>query len=193
MSFLDRLWHRLLGFDPHRDRSFPGQQPGEEVELLTVFHGIRIIPLIIYVLVLILALILVNIFADFSPQLAFYINTVSVAVIIHIFCWRLYNHFLKVIIVTNIRIIYIQHSVLLERERETITLANVQDIHFKQSGIIPRIFGYGDLVILGSSTDIKYHFKYVPKVNKVHHLLCEVHQRNHVNNLHISSNNHNTV
>ncbi len=171
------FWHKFLGFDPSRQRSFPGQQPGEEVELLAVFHGIRIVPFIIYIIIFVIIVILINYFIDMTSGVRLYVNTILVALLIHALCIRLYNYFLKVIIITNRRLIYIQHSALLKRERETIPMTNIQDFRFKQNGILPRIFGYGDLMILGSSSEVKYRFKYVPKVNRVHHTLCEVHQK----------------
>lgn len=174
---MTNFWHKFLGFDPSRQQTFPGQQPGEEVELLAVFHGIRIIPFLIYIVIFMLIIIIINYFVDLTPEMHLYINTILVALLIHILCVRLYNYFLKVIIITNRRLIYIQHSTLLKRERETIPMTNIQDFRFKQNGVLPRIFGYGDLMILGSSSEVKYKFKYVPKVNKVHHILCEVHQR----------------
>lgn len=171
------FWHKFLGFDPSRKQDFPGQQPGEEVELLSVFHGIRLVPFFIYMIILVAVIIGINFFTNITPATSLFINTIAAAVIIHIFCMRMYNYFLKVIIVTNRRLIYIQHSTLLTRERETIPLTNIQDFRFRQNGILPRLLGYGDLIILGSSSEVKYKFNYVPKVNKVHHIIGEVHQK----------------
>src|SRR5690606_41828261 len=52
-----------------------------------------------------------------------------------------------------------------------------RSLRYQQSGIFQRIFHYGTLMILGSSTDLKYVFRYVPRVNKFHHILAEVHQK----------------
>ena len=173
------FWSRFLGFDPNRKRSFPGQQPGEEVIYMGVFHWMVLGPFILQFGSVFLALILINVygsfFQDLSPLVRLYVNTFVVGITIHIACFRLFNYFLKVMILTNYRLIEIRHSVVLTREREVIPMVNIQDFRYKQNGILARIFGYGDLLVLGANVEVKYQFHLVPKVNRLHHLLCEVH------------------
>jgi membrane protein YdbS with pleckstrin-like domain len=175
-----KFWYRFLGFDPNRERTFPGQQPDEEVMLMTVAHSMRLMRFIMYWMIFLLTLIALNtvvtFFTELPIELRFQINTLVVAGLIHLLFFRLYNHSLKVILITNHRLIDIRHSVFLQREREAIPLINIQDIQFRQNGILPRIFGYGDLIVFGSSNDVCYRFHYVPRVDKIHHILCEMHQ-----------------
>jgi len=175
------LLKTFFGYVSNRPSSFPGQQPGEEVEHMTVFHWMKLVPYFFYLSVFATILVVLNFFSDFflefPPLLRFYINTVSVGLLIHLACYRLYNYILKVLIITNHRVIDIRHSVFLKREREVIPMFNIQDLHYQQNGILPRLFNYGDLVVFGSSSDVKYEFKYVIKVNKIHHLICEIRQK----------------
>lgn len=177
-----RFWELFLGFDPNRENTFPGQQAGEEVELMTVFHWIKLVPFFVEIFVLLTGLVLLNFYSDFFVSVEvvtkLYINSIALALIVHMFCFRLYNYFLKVIIITNYRLIDIRHSVFLRREQEDIAMTNVQDCHFQQRGIFPRIFKYGDLVIMGTSSDIKYTFHSVPRVAKIHNLINEIQQKN---------------
>lgn len=175
------FWEHFLGFDPNRQNLFPGQQPGEEVEHMTVFHWMCLMPFLLQLIGASLLLVGLNVFRDFfggiPPSDLFYINTVGITLIIHLLCLRLYNYFLKVMLVTNYRLIDIRHSVFLKRQREVISMVNIQDFRYEQKGILPRIFRYGTLVVLGTSTDVKYIFRYVPHVDKMHHLLGEIHQQ----------------
>lgn len=174
------FWEKFLGFDPNRKRSFPGEQPGEQVLYLGVFHWITLVPFLWKFAVVIGALLLFNavgLFDGLSPLAHFFINSTVVVLLIHALSFRLYNYFLKVMLITDYRLIDIRHSVFLRREREVIPLSNIQDIRYQQNGILPRIFNFGDLIVLGSSSDVKYMFHCVPKVNRIHHLLGEVHQR----------------
>lgn len=148
---------------------------------MTVFHWMRMVPFLLVVAALIAGLLVLNFFSDFfagfTPATRLYLNTVGIALIIHLVCFRLYNYFLKVIIITNYRLIDIRHSVFLRREQEDIAMTNVQDCHFQQRGLLPRLFKYGDLIIMGSNSDIKYTFHGIPKVAKMHNLINAVQQK----------------
>jgi membrane protein YdbS with pleckstrin-like domain len=176
MSF----WEKFLGFNPNRERSFPGEQEGEKVIYMGVFHWIHLMPFFLKLSGVIGALILVNSFGlmdDFTTQTRFFLNSSAAVILLHVTCFRLYNYFLKVMLITNYRLIDIRHTVFLKREREVIPMSNIQDIRYQQNGILSRIFNYGDLIVLGSSSDVKYQFHYVPKANKLHHLLGEIHRK----------------
>lgn len=169
-----------MGFDPNRKKAFPGQQPGEEVVYMGVFHWVTLMPFFFKIAVFVAVLIGINVIGNLfegTTNLRFYVNTTAVTIMVHAVGFRMYNYFLKVMLITNHRVIDIRHTVALVREREVIPLSNIQDFRYRQNGILARIFGYGDLLVLGSSSDVKYSFQYVPKVNRLHHLLCEIHRK----------------
>jgi ABC-type proline/glycine betaine transport system permease subunit len=57
------------------------------------------------------------------------------------------DHFLDVLIITNLHLIDIENIGLWNREISTLKLKNIQDISSKVIGIIPSILKYGDLEI----------------------------------------------
>jgi hypothetical protein len=179
VEFIDRF----LGFrGPRRkDNKFPGQQEGEEVEYLSTLHWIKLLP---FAFLLGLGVVSMNFgFFYIAPlfslnELAgFIVTSLFVTLCLHLLAIRLFNYFMDVLVITNYRIIDIRHTVYLVRERDTISLHNVQDIHFKQSGVWPRLFNYGDLEIYGSNVDVEYRIHHVPNVEKVHSMLCHIHRK----------------
>lgn len=174
------FWKTFLGFDPNRKRLFPGAQEGEEVIYMGVSHWTSLIPFFVKMALFSTVLVLLNVFDVFgiySSTSGFFINSISVALLFHFLCFRLYNYFLKVMMITNYRLIDIRHTVFLRREREVIPMTNIQDLRFQQNGIFARMFKYGELIVLGSSSDVKYSFHRVPQVNRLHHILGEIHQK----------------
>ncbi|MDF2378921.1 MAG: PH domain-containing protein [Candidatus Gracilibacteria bacterium] len=176
-----RFWKYILGFDPNRMRLFPGQQPGEEIELMTVRHWIILIPFFGQLIVLSLGLLWLNyglLSAQLPEELFFYTNVIAVSTLVHAFFMKMFNHYLRVIIITNYRVIDIRNTIFFYRERESIPMSNIQDFRVKQHGLLPRIFKYGELYVIGANSEIQYHLKCIPNVNMVHHLLSGLHQIN---------------
>ena len=172
---------QFLGFQGPRNDRFPGQQAGEEVELLSTQHWVVMLPFF-FVLSLLIALLAFSNIYFFShlyiSQLTLLaINSLAVSLLIHSLALRLFNYFLNVLIITNYRIIDIRHTVYLKRERDTIDLGNIQDIHFRRSGVWPRLLNYGYLELYGASTDVEYRISYVPDVEKIHSIICHIHRK----------------
>jgi hypothetical protein len=176
-----KLLDTLLGLDEEKKFGFPGQQEGEEVEIMTSSHWIVLLPFLTFSIVALGLLLLFDLYFASSlgvPILYLYMGHVVIfTAYIHIFALRLFNFFLNPLIVTNYRVIEVKHTVFLQRERDSIDLRNVQDISFCQSGIWPRIFNYGDLKVFGSSVDVEYHFHHIPNVEKFHSTLGHIHRR----------------
>jgi len=174
------IWKFFLGFDPNRQRSFPGQQPGEEIELMTVHHWINLVPFCLQICTAGIILMGLNNFTEFffrlDPFTRLAINTITTSFLIHWFFMKLYNHYLKVIIITNYRLMDVRNTIFFQRDRESIPMTNIQDFRCQQRGIISRFLKYGDLIIIGSNSDIKYKLYNIPNVNRVHHLLSGLHQ-----------------
>jgi len=114
------------------------------LESLFIFFSL-LIPLVISSIV--------SALPDHSEQL----GNVSVLSIIFILSWLFIvwnigfiiwtNHFLDVLVVTNLHVIDIDQIGLWHREISTLQLPKIQDISSKTEGIIPSILNYGDLEI----------------------------------------------
>ncbi|MDP2690898.1 MAG: PH domain-containing protein [bacterium] len=174
------LLQLLGGADPQRNRAFPGEQPNEEVEFMSIFHWMKLMPFFLKMLVLVVAAVLLftsSFFQGLSPMLHFSIISLFSTLCVHVVCFRAFEFFLRFMMITNYRVIDIRNGVFLKREMEVIPMTNIQDTRSQQRGIFSRIFKYGDLIILGSSTDVKYQFHYVHTVSKIHYILNEILQK----------------
>jgi hypothetical protein len=173
----------FLGFKDARRKNnrFPGQQEGELVEYLSVMHWIKLFPFALFICFSLFAIAAFHIsimpLMQFSLMTEFIVYSVALTLLVHLTALKLFNYFMDVLIITNYRIIDVRHTVYLIRERDTISLHNVQDIHFKQSGVWPRLLNYGDLEIYGSNVDVEYRIHHVPDVEKVHSMLCHIHRK----------------
>lgn len=171
----------MIGFDPAGTDQFPGQQRSETVELMTTYHWISLIPdffkFVAFISIFLLVVTYTNLPQEFSPEIQFYMFTIIIAILIHWICFRLYNYFLKIILITNMRVIEIDNTVFLRREQDATFLTHIQDVKFHQHDILQRIFGFGDLVVLGGSNEVKHVLCYVPKVHIVHNMLSDLHQK----------------
>ncbi|QQR83280.1 PH domain-containing protein [Candidatus Peregrinibacteria bacterium] len=108
----------------------------------------------------------------------FTINVIAATAMLHIFFFRMYNYLLNVVMITNMRMIDIEQSVFFKRERDVIYFQKIQDFRCRQTGILQRIFKYGDLIVLGASSDVHYTFHFIPRVNKVHHIMSDIQKSN---------------
>lgn len=177
---LENIWKRFIGYRSDRFRDFPGHQPGEEVKLIAVCHWMVLAPFLGYFSLGLAGMLYLNFGSSFlstlNPMTELIVNVTGYGILTHLLFLKLYNYLLRFVMVTDIRLIDNRHSIYFKREKEIIPLSNIQDIRYIQKGLLPRIFKYGDLIVLGSSSDVRYEFHFVPQVAKVHHLLGDVHQ-----------------
>jgi len=69
----------------------------------------------------------------------------------HRFFLRFFAYYLQIMIVTNFRVIQLDQTLFLNRNRDSIDLPEIQDIVIRQSGIFKTILNYGELIITLSS------------------------------------------
>ncbi len=73
------------------------------------------------------------------------------------------NHFLDVLVITNLHIIDIDQIGLWHREISTLQLSKVQDISSKTEGIIASVLNYGDLEIQSAGSLTNFIVKGIQK------------------------------
>jgi hypothetical protein len=62
---------------------------------------------------------------------------------------------------TNESVIQIIQTSLFSRREQTVSLANIEDASYKQNGIIPAIFNYGQIRLSTEGDETTYRFSYV--------------------------------
>jgi len=161
------------------DKYFKGQQKHEELVCFFRQHWIVLMRefLIIglFMVVLILTIFNISEIATFlkntpSMETIFVIGFVASTVYIHYFFLKFLNHFVRVGIITDIRLIDHKKTLYFVDTLETTDLNNIQDMEQVSEGLLPNILGYGDLKIyLTASSTIKT-FSKVP--NAQFHFRC---------------------
>lgn len=68
-------------------------------------------------------------------------------VLVGVFAVAFHNYYLSMQIITNERIVDIDQTRLLQREVNEVGFLDIQNVNYKQSGILGLIFDYGDVVI----------------------------------------------
>lgn len=138
-----------------KDRNFRGQGPNEHVLAFCRKHWIAFFQRIVtFGFFFILTLVFVANYAllkdFFSPGLyQAFLLIVGVLMIyyVHHFFVKLIEHYLSVVIVTDMRLILINKSAYFVNDKEFIDLLNIQDVHKCQTGFLQNIFNFGDLQI----------------------------------------------
>lgn len=132
----------------------------EENEYVTIFvrrHWFAPVVQTLSFLFSLLIPIFIMSFAYSLPDYNQYFGNIGLLSIIFLVAWTFViwnaifivwtNHFLDVLVVTNLHIIDIEQVGLWNREISTLQIKNVQDISSTVVGIIPSILKYGDLKI----------------------------------------------
>ncbi len=88
------------------------------------------------------------------------------------FLLRFYAYALYVIVVTDRKVHRIKKTLLTYNDHQTIDIWMLQDIHASQHGIIQYMFNYGTITLESQETKLRLH--YIPRVDKIYHLLSNV-------------------
>ena len=173
------IWQRIFRTEKI---GLPGQMEGEIVECFTPRHWVVLVPLLAILVLLILGLLVINIlWIAISPPVdigwLFLFDSFFLAIVIHIFFFRCINSLMSIMIVTNFRVLAVKSTVFLHRERNVLHMKNVQDIEMYQSGILPRLFNYGHIVITSASGEYELSFYYTPHTQKIYNILNHIHQK----------------
>lgn len=77
----------------------------------------------------------------------------------------------NVSLITNIRIIDIDYSNLVYKDIAITKLNLVQDVSFRQSGVIPNIFNFGDIMVQTAGKVENFSFESAPSPEKAVHII----------------------
>jgi hypothetical protein len=165
------------------NRNFKGQLETEEVLCFCRKHWIVLfkdfLGMILFIVVMgLIAFNFQRIYKFFSQD-SFFIKFFALSLIIlftiyiHRFFLRMIHYFLDIVIITNYRIVILDKSLYLRDSKDAIDLPKIQDIEKNQSGILRKIFNFGQLIITLSSTSTTKVLRFIPnpdyhfrKINK---------------------------
>jgi hypothetical protein len=161
------------------DKYFKGQHENEEFICFFRQHWIVLLKelfyFLIFVVVAIISVININLLKSLIKdngefQIFFVIGFLLGTVFVHRFFLHMFNHFINIGIITDMRIIEHEKTLFLRDTLEEIDMLNVQDIERKGEGLLPNFLGYGDIdIYLAASSTVKV-FHHVP--NAKFHFRC---------------------
>ncbi len=173
----------------NKDRYFKGQYYDEECITFFRQHWITLLPeLLMYgvfgMMLLISGFYFVNAvnfsMKEFFPQFFFLTLLALLTYFIHRFFFRLFNHFLHTVILTNFRIVDVTKVlfvIFIRDTQQTFDMKEIQDIQKQQDGFWKNVLRFGVLIIMMSSSDIKriyyvpnpdYHFRLVNRIKRIY-------------------------
>ncbi len=158
--------------DRCRNYSFPGQHEGEEVKLILRKHLIVLLPHLIYISLMFLLPIAFYIF--FVPAVfpAFLIAPyerlfVLLLLIYYGFIWITafmvwVDYYLDIWIITNERLLDIEQIGFFNRVVSELDLKRIQDITSRVYGVLPTMFGFGNIKIQTAAEERRFELKTIP-------------------------------
>lgn len=152
-------------------------EPGEKMILLVrqhwfVFRNSVLIMFFIPFLLLSLTFFLdymnlPGVLRNFLTQFSLYGALISFIIGLSIFLWKFYLWHSSFYVTTDRRLIVItQHGLFSSDDRQA-SLSMVQDVRAQINGIIPIMYGFGDVAIQVWTDDKPMVFNYVPKPKEV--------------------------
>ena len=163
----------------NQDKYFKGQHENEEFICFFRNHWITLLQEFLYFLIFVTIVILIMLYINTIKSVMqnnaelrafFIIGFILCTAYLHRFFIKMFNHFVNIGIITDMRIIDHKKTLFFRDTIEAIDMMNIQDIEQKGEGLLPNILGYGDInIYLTASNSIKV-FRRVP--NAKFHFRC---------------------
>lgn len=175
--------HPKIPINEIHEKEFPGQQAGENLEMMTTLHWVTMVPYFAILGFISFIIYLGNnmlywIYGeDVSMWLIIFFDSIYILILWHLACIRILNYFLQVILVTNYRLLSLNSSTVLQRETKMIDFLNVQDIECIQKGIVQRVLNYGTITIHNAAGDELFIFEFVPRPTKFYNRLNHIYRK----------------
>ncbi len=143
------------------NKNFRGQQKNEVVYCFSRKHWIVIAPHIIGFVVFIAGIASFFVFAPHADIKAFMGEDAYRSLMLMVlfvltfylnrFFLRMFNYYLKIFIITNIRIVELSHTLYFTRNSESVDIHEIQELEIHQKGLLPTVLNYGDIIATLSS------------------------------------------
>lgn len=185
----------ILGELLYKKDSFQGQREDEHIECVLIRHWIVLIPTVLVCFFGALGILGANaLIREFIPNDAELLKKLSITVdfcfitiILHFLFISLLNYFLKLVVITNLRIIDISFTTIFARNMDALDLHNIQDITMQRTGFWRWILNFGRIVMHNSAGTELFDFKYLKNPLKNYNIINHVHYKAMHNPEHIKN------
>ncbi len=101
------------------------------------------------------------------------LGVIGTALFIHRFFLKMIEYFLKIVIITNYRLVDVNKTLFIHDDKHSIVMKRMQDIQKQQKGIIKSLLKVGELIIIISFADPRpirnvphpdYHFRLLNQI-----------------------------
>lgn len=184
------------------DRHFKGQLKDEEVLAFCRKHWVCILPhlgIIVFMwpVILIYAFFVAPFFLDLFGKTGYQIFSLilvaGLTFALHRVFLRIFNYYLNIFIITNLRIVDLKKTVFFEDSKNAIDIKEIQDCTVNRSGLLQTVLNYGEIQILLSSVTEPIVMKYMPnpdyhfrKINKTKREYISFRQGQKIEREHVS-------
>ncbi len=164
------------------DFHFRGQMYNEEVIEFFRRHWLvilpNLIPFVLYITGLIVFAFYISRFRMPSLLEPFFqflvlLGVIGTALLIHRFFLKMIEYFLKIVVITNYRLVDVNKTLFVYDEKHSIVMKRMQDIQKQQKGIIKSLLKVGELIVIISFADPRpirnvphpdYHFRLLNQI-----------------------------
>jgi hypothetical protein len=176
--------------------AFPQKtNPTEDIVLIVRQDIAVLIIRLIATIIIFLFLLLVKFLAQYIvPQnMEFVLKIVDFAVslgalgLLFAFIRYFHNFYLSIQLVTTDRVIDIDQVGIFKREVNELAISNIQDVTYKQNGLLQSLLGYGEVIIKTSSVEIGstanntvggFVFENCPEPTRVAGIISDLYHKN---------------
>lgn len=173
----------ILGELLYKKDCFQGQREGEHVECVLIRHWIVLLPIFLVCLFGAFGILGVNALirefipndADLLRKLSLTVDFFFITLILHYLFISFLNFFLKLVVITNLRIIDINFTTIFSRSMDALDLHNIQDINMQRRGFWRWVLNFGRIVMHNAAGTELFDFKYLKKPLKNYNIINHVH------------------
>ena len=117
----------------------------------------------------------------FSIMIFFYLSWLLLLWVFFFISWT--NYYLDVLIITNERVIDIEQLSLFARDIAEVGLHNIEDIRVAVVGVIPTLFGFGNLFLQTAGASREFVIKNIPKPLEIKDLIVRAQHKKGLSNM----------
>jgi uncharacterized membrane protein YdbT with pleckstrin-like domain len=172
--------------NPYSKYKFPGQHEGEEIKLIIRKHKIVLLTYVLHIILMSLLPVIFYLFVipqTFSAFLESPYNNLFIllCVIYYGFIWIIVftvwvDYYLDIWIITNERLLDVEQKGFFNRVVSELDFKRIQDITSEVHGLLPTMFGFGNIHIQTAAEERKFDLKSIPHPVTVRRKITELYR-----------------